>query len=114
MHGTGVRSLESKRGFEQHGLTAAGGAQDNARFALAHFERKVLDRWDAVKGHAHMLELQNGLRAVRGHQGADASSPLVKMRVRKNVSTKISTDAITTAWVVALPTPCVPPVARRP
>ena len=33
----------------------------------------------------------------------------MKILVMKNVSTKISTEAATTACVVALPTPCVPP-----
>ena len=32
----------------------------------------------------------------------------------KKSSTKISTEAATIACVVARPTPCVPPVVRRP
>ena len=79
------------------------GATSAIEKAGAHFERNVHQRRNVVKRHAHMLELHNGFRALRWHQGEDASGPLVKMRVRKNVSTKISTDAITTACVVALP-----------
>ena len=34
--------------------------------------------------------------------------PRIKSRI------KISTEAATIAWVVARPTPCVPPVVRKP
>jgi len=84
-----------------------------AGLAFGNVERDIHQRRSSVERHMHVFESQNRFRAVRSHQVGDTSW-LVKIRVTKNVSTKISTDAITTACVVARPTPCVPPVARRP
>jgi hypothetical protein len=47
------------------------------------------------------------MRAWRGYR-------VTKILVKKNVKKKIRTDDTTTAWVVARPTPCVPPVVLKP
>src|SRR5579864_1439781 len=110
---TGIGPDQAHGSLQQHGLSAGRGAQNNARFTLAHFEGQIFQGWNAVERHADALESQNRLRMIRGHQDEETSW-LVKMRVRKKVRTKINTEAATTACVVALPTPCVPPVARNP
>ncbi len=39
---------------------------------------------------------------------------VIRIRVRKKSTAITATEAATTAFVVARPTPCVPPLVRRP
>ena len=64
----------------------------------------------AVERDGDVIEPQNGLRRRR----PSAQAWLTKILVINRSRTKISTVAITIACVVARPTPCVPPVVRRP
>ena len=50
---------QPQRGFQQHGLPAAGRAQDHARFAFVGFERQVAQCFHAVKRDVDVFETQN-------------------------------------------------------
>src|SRR5262249_16100428 len=107
-----VRSLQTKCRFQQDGLAAAGRAQDHAALAFERFQPHVDPRGDALEGHLHMLEAENGLPCAVCHQLP--ACWLTKICVINKSSTKTNTEAATTAWVVERPTPCEPPVVRSP
>ena len=78
----------------------------------------------ALKGDGDMIEAQHaavgaggeGFRLLdRGCEARHASgnNPMSSL-VRNRSLTTISTEAATMAWVVARPTPCVPPLADQP
>src|SRR5262249_23687861 len=65
----------------------------------------------AVEGNAHVFKSEDRfLPRLPGH----APPVLMKILVNSRSITKISTVATTIACVVDRPTPCVPPVVRRP
>src|SRR5208337_4470106 len=101
----------SQGGFKQHRLSAAGRAQDDARFSFERLERDIGECRHVIELDGNAIEAEDGLAVVLGHQLA---AWLTKILAMINVKMKISTEAVTIAWVVARPTPCVPPVVRRP
>jgi hypothetical protein len=50
--------------FEQHGFAAAGGAQNDPRFALERLERDVRKRRHAVERHGDVFKAQDGVRRL--------------------------------------------------
>ena len=70
------------------------------------------ERVGAFEAHGDVVEAQDRTvpRFVRHYDAAWLTKILVSIRS----SMKISTVAATTACVVERPTPCVPPVVRRP
>jgi len=85
------------------------GAQDHAGFPFKGFERDAGEGLHVPERDANAIKAEDGLMVVDGHQ---LPAWLTKILAMINVNIKISIEAVTIAWVVARPTPCVPPEAR--
>src|SRR5262249_10309194 len=108
---SGLRLYQAHRRFQQYGFAAAGGSENDSRLSLAGLKRDVDQRLVIVEGDADVLEAQHGMvRILRHHPPLGPMNTLVSSRSMR----KIRTVATTIACVVERPTPCVPPVVRRP
>src|ERR1017187_9596882 len=135
--GAGVGFEQAVGEFEQHRLAAAGGAKDDEGLATIDGEGDVLEHGSDVEGDGDVFELDYGefdhgsLVAGRGDScGAGsgdgcghrseamgrAQLPKIPImaRVTSRSTTMMRTEETTTAWVVARPTPWVPPVVFMP
>src|SRR5690606_32075230 len=104
------------------------GAQEDLRMPFDQREADLVENHLVVEGQAHLVEDDD--RRARpqrlfelgrpfGHGGADVAKQHQYIRtnnsfVSRKSTPSTTTDAATTALVVARPTPCVPPVDRRP
>ena len=109
---TGVGFQEADSRLHQRRLAAAGGPQHHDCFPRPHLKRDIHQR-GSIEAQRDVVESQHA-----GGPGISIGAhwllKLTKIRVMMEVTTKIQTQATTTACVVARPTPCVPPVVRSP
>ena len=130
--GAGVGFEQAVGEFEQHRLAAAGGAKDDEGLAAIDGERDVLQHGLDVEGDGDVFEFDHGefdhgsLVAGRadgcgagsgdgcGHGRVQLPKIPIMARVTSRSTTMIKTEETTTAWVVARPTPWVPPVVFMP
>ena len=105
-----VGPQQSQGELEQQGLAGAGDAQQDAGFAAVEGEGDVAQDFVPAQGEPDAVEANH----LFGHHQPISSLIQSSVLVMKRLLTRISTDAATTAWVVARPTPRVPPRAFKP
>ncbi len=111
---TAVRFEETQRQLEQDAFAGAGDAEQDLGFALVQVEGNAVEHDEVVEGDGDVFEVNDDIFGLErfGHQWILKKA--ISRRVKKKFTTRVSTDAATTACVVARPTPCVPPLACRP
>src|SRR5262245_35003009 len=107
MNSSAVWLNQPERRLQEHCFSASGRPEQYPGIAGRHGERDIIQRrFVVVERNGDMLESQRKCGRLLPHQ---VSTRLTKIWVMKNVRMKMRTEAITTACVVARPTPCVPP-----
>ena len=104
---------EPDEALEEHALASSGAADDGEGLALAHLQRQVVEHDLGAEA------LCRPSKRISGSSGAGvaAAAGHVMVRrslVRKKSASKTATEATATVWVVARPTPSVPPSTLRP
>src|SRR6266702_548191 len=124
--GAGVRAEQAVRELEQHGFAASRGPEDDERLAAFDREGDVLQHRLDIEPDGDVLKLDDGhvLRQFDGcgagagnglgHRQAQLPKMPIIARVTRRSTTMMNTEETTTAWVVARPTPWVPPVVFMP
>src|SRR5471032_2471950 len=96
-----VRLQEADDVLERHALSRSGAADDHNRFTVLDVDRHVMQHFFRSEGLVDVLH-RDGDGGLLGHQK--------RSFVRKKSARRMMTEAVTTALVVALPTPSAPPV----
>ncbi len=125
--GAGVRSDEAVGELHQNGLSSASRAENDAGLAALDGEGDVLQDGLDVEGDGDVFEDDDRLRGVGGWSArvrfpgamsAGMAGYLPKMPIIARVTSRstmmMKMEETTTAWVVDLPTPWVPPLVVMP
>ncbi len=130
----GVGREQTVGELHQDAFADAGGAEEDAHFAVRDGEGDVVENGVALEGDGDVRELDDGRAGLKygtdgrgcrgGHRECEdvlresvfdylPKTPIIILVTRKS-QRMMSTELTTTAWVVERPTPRVPPVVRRP
>src|ERR1700722_3196608 len=122
MNGARLRGKKPDDEFEQDAFAHSGRAEQNARFGGSHGKADVLKHRRSVECYGNATQIDDRARVLRrsrrlwrrcgslAHEGKTERSTCV---IRKSTA-MISTDDVTTAGIVDLPPPWVPPVGLIP
>ena len=112
-----IGTQQSEREFQDGGLAGAGDSQQHLGGAVFQFEGEAVEDDLLIEAQADIFK-DYGLRPSRcgwpRSSSIDGPSSTISRRVTNRSTARMSTLAATTAWVVARPTPCVPPLALSP
>src|SRR6185295_13129965 len=104
---------EPDEALEKHALSRSGPADDREGLAPAHVQRQVVEHDLGAEGLVQALEADQ--RLVGRWRGGGSGHVMVRRSlVRKKSASKTATEATATVWVVARPTPSVPPSTLSP
>ena len=123
----GVGHQQAVGELQQHRLAAAGGAEQDQRLPALHGKGDVLEHRFGLEADGDVAEFDDRSRIVLRVEGCGAGAgdgfahgrpQLPKMPIMARVTSRstmmMKTEEMTTAWVVARPTPWVPPVVFMP
>src|SRR5688572_2222129 len=122
-HGPRIRLQETEHQFQDGGLSGAAGPEKDLRMTRPHRERQVAQDHLLVELQPHLVEQHdwrvrldelNRQAEIGDVLGAHQNRIEISNCVRNKSTTRTTTEAATTALVVARPTPCVPPLVRKP
>jgi hypothetical protein len=98
---------------QEHALAPAAAPEEDQRFSLVNIETEAAEDFLAAERLDEVLHLDHYLRKwVLAH--LPAGKNMLRVMVRKKFTTKMKSDPMTTASVVARPTPTAPSRALSP